>query len=90
MWQAVEALPHGFDPTDRLLLHHGSLLADAYDAWFKRWNTAQNVRLPHPYRNLCKHSVLITCPLLKASHNTWLLMHAMRHVGYRLCEAARS
>jgi hypothetical protein len=47
MWQAVEALPHGFDPTDRLLLHHGSLLADAYDAWFKRWNTAQNVRPLH-------------------------------------------
>lgn len=46
-WQAMEALPHGFNPTDRLLLHHGSLLADAYDAWFKRWNTAQNVRPPH-------------------------------------------
>jgi hypothetical protein len=46
MRQAMEALPHGFDPTDRLLLHHGSLLADAYDLWFKHWSTAQNVRAP--------------------------------------------
>jgi hypothetical protein len=45
--QAMEALPHGFDPTDRLLLHHGSLLADAYDIWFKHWSTSQNVSLRH-------------------------------------------
>lgn len=61
MWQAVEALPHGFDPTDRLLLHHGSLLADAYDAWFKRWNTAQNVRPPYAHRRLAGAAVLATC-----------------------------
>ena len=28
--QALQALPHTFGPTDRLLLHHGSLVADAY------------------------------------------------------------
>ncbi len=42
--KALETLPHTFDPTDRLLLHHGSLLADAYDLWFQKWSSAQNVR----------------------------------------------
>lgn len=40
--KALEALPHGFDPTDRLLLHHASLLGDAYDTWFIHWSRAQN------------------------------------------------
>ena len=56
VWQAMEALPHGFDPTDRLLLLHGSLLADAYDVWFQHWSTAQNVRLPRAHAHLCRRS----------------------------------
>mmetsp|Transcript_20019 Transcript_20019/g.60503 ORF Transcript_20019/g.60503 Transcript_20019/m.60503 type:complete len:574 (-) Transcript_20019:1909-3630(-) len=35
--QAMQALPNTFSSTDRLLLHHGSLVADAYDVWFKKW-----------------------------------------------------
>lgn len=44
----METLPHGFDPTDRLLLHHASLLGDAYDTWFIHWSQAQNVSCPPP------------------------------------------
>ena len=41
--QALQQLPHGFDALDTCLLHHASLVNDAYDVWYRAF--AQAVRV---------------------------------------------
>lgn len=41
--QALQQLPHGFDALDTSLLHHASLVNDAYDVWYRAF--AQAVRV---------------------------------------------
>ncbi len=54
--QALQQLPHGFDALDTCLLHHASLVNDAYDVWYRAF--AQAVRV----------SILLPSPNLQQSH----------------------
>ncbi len=41
--QALQQLPHGFDALDTCLLHHASLVNDAYDVWYRAFAQAIQV-----------------------------------------------
>ena len=44
--QALQQLPHGFDALDTCLLHHASLVNDAYDIWYRAFAQAIQVCCP--------------------------------------------
>jgi len=44
--QALQQLPHGFDALDTCLLHHASLVNDAYDIWYRAFAQAIQVCSP--------------------------------------------
>ena len=49
--QALQLLPHDFDALDTCLLHHASLVNDAYDVWYRAFAQAVRVSnsiLRHP------------------------------------------
>ncbi len=51
--QALDTIEHGFDPLDRNLIYHASLVGDLYEEFYRRF--AQTVQVTPPKASSSSH-----------------------------------
>ena len=61
--KALASGPHGFTPLDACLIHHASLVNDAYDRWYVSWAKAVQARRTASFLpcNLACRGLPVTC-----------------------------